>query len=194
MTIFSILLFSFITTFTSCDGQKNAKTLQEQAIDVAVTVSSIDQTIWAIYQDKNTNYWFGSKNNGAYFYDGQQIKHLTVKDGLVSNDVRGFQEDSKGNIFIETERGVSKFDGHTFKTLQIANPVLPISDWVLNPDDLWFRIGFSNNGVYRFDGKRLNYLEFPKSPQEDEFKGKNKNTSIRPYGLYTIYKDRKGVM
>ncbi|MAX81792.1 MAG: hypothetical protein CL843_16640 [Crocinitomicaceae bacterium] len=194
MTIFSILLISFFTTFTSCDGHKNSKTQKEQTIDVGVTVSSIDKTIWAIYQDKNTNYWFGSKNNGVYIYNGQQIKHLTVKDGLVSNDIRGFQEDSEGNIFIETERGVSKFDGRTFTTLQIANPESPKNDWGLDPDDLWFRIGFSNNGVYRFDGKYLNYLKFPQSPQEDEFKSKNKNESIRPYGLYTIYKDHKGVM
>lgn len=158
MTLYTILLTSFFSTFTSCNGQNNSKTLQEKTIEVGVTVPGLDKTIWAIYQDKKTNYWFGSKENGVFFYNGQQIKQMTVKDGLVSNAIRGFQEDSEGNIFIETEQGVSKFDGQTFTTLQIANPESPTNDWVLDPDDLWFRIGASNNGPYQFDGKYLHFL------------------------------------
>lgn len=195
MVVYTILLISFFLSFTSCNEQNNSKTQQEKIIEIGITVPSVDKTIWAIYQDKSTNYWFGSKENGVYYYNGQQIKHITVKDGLVSNEIRGFQEDSEGNIFIETERGVSRFDGQTFKTLQIANPESPTNDWVLEPDDLWFRMGFSNyNGPYRFDGKYLHYLKFPKSPQEDALYSKESNSSLRPYGLYTIYKDRKGFM
>jgi ligand-binding sensor domain-containing protein len=64
---------------------------------------------------------------------------------------------------------------------------------VLKPDDLWFRMGFKS-GAYRFDGKYLHYLKFPTSPQENIFYMKNPNTILKPYGLYTIYKDRKGYM
>lgn len=194
MALYAILLVSFFSTFTSCNGQNISKKQKEKTIEVGVMVPSLDKTIWAIYQDKSTNYWFGSKNNGVFLYDGQQIKQITVKDGLVSDEIRGFQEDSEGNIFIETEHGVSKFDGRTFKTLQIANPESPTNDWVLEPDDMWFRMGFNNNGPYRYDGKYLHFLKFPKSPQEDEFKSNNKNANFRHYGLYTIYKDHKGIM
>jgi ligand-binding sensor domain-containing protein len=112
---------------------------------------------------------------------------------LVSNEIRGIQEDANGNVYFDTEKGVSKFDGRTFKTLQIANPSSPLNDWVLKPDDLWFRMGFKS-GAYRFDGKYLYYLKFPTSPQENTFYKKNPNTNLKPYGLYTIYKDRKGYM
>ncbi len=196
MTIFIITLISFFTIFSSCNGQNNSKTQEEKKTEIGVPVSQLDNTIWAIYQDKKSNYWFGSKENGVFYYNGKQLKQLTIKDGLVSNEVRGFQEDSLGNIFIETEKGVSKFDGHSFKTLEIKDTYSPSDKWSLKPSDLWFRIGFSKNGVYRFDGEYLHYLKFPKSPQEDEFYGKssNANTSLRPYGLYTIYKDPMGVM
>jgi ligand-binding sensor domain-containing protein len=194
MALYSILLLSFFSIFASCKGQNNAKNHEEKTTEIGITVSRLDNTIWAIYQDESKNYWFGSKENGVFYYNGRQIKQITVKDGLVSNEIRGFQEDSEGNIFIETDRGVSKFDGQSFKTLQIANPESPTPDWLLEPNDLWFRIGFTNNGVYRYDGEYLHYLQFPKSPQEDKFMSDNKNTSLRPYGLYTIYKDRKGVM
>ena len=194
MTLYNILLTIFSLTFNSCEGQNNSQTRQGETVEVGVMVPDLDKTIWAVYQDKSSNYWFGSKENGIFFYNGLQIKQMTVKDGLVSNAIRGFQEDAAGNIFIETERGVSKFDGRTFKTLQVANLVFPANGWVLAPDDLWFRMGAGNNGVYRFDGKYLHFLKLPPSPQEAEFKSKNKNTSVRPYGLYTIYKDRKGIM
>lgn len=162
-------------------------------IDTGVTVTQLDKTIWTIYQDKKSNYWFGSKENGVYFYNGQRLKHITTENGLVSNEIRGIQEDANGNVYFDTEKGVSKFDGRTFKTLQITNPASPLNDWVLKPDDLWFRMGFKS-GAYRFDGKYLYYLKFPTSPQENMFYMKNPNTSLKPYGLYTIYKDRKGYM
>lgn len=163
-------------------------------IDTGVTVTQLDKTIWTIYQDKKSNYWFGSKENGVYYYNGQRLKHITTENGLVSNEIRGIQEDANGNVYFDTEKGVSKFDGRTFKTLQIANPASPLNDWVLKPDDLWFRMGSTKSGAYRFDGKYLHYLKFPISPQENMFYMKNPNTSLKPYGLYTIYKDRKGYM
>jgi ligand-binding sensor domain-containing protein len=163
------------------------------SIDTGVTITQLDKTIWTIYQDKKSNYWFGSKENGVYYYNGQRLKHITTENGLVSNEIRGIQEDANGNVYFDTEKGVSKFDGRTFKTLQIANPASPLNDWVLKPDDLWFRMGFKS-GAYRFDGKYLHYLKFPISPQENMFYMKNPNTSLKPYGLYTIYKDRKGYM
>lgn len=193
MTLLAISLLIFFATLTTCNGQNNYKT-QDKSIEIGVTVSQLDKTIWTIYQDKKSNYWFGSKENGVFYYNSQLIKQITTKDGLVSNEVRGFQEDSVGNIFIETEQGVSKFDGQTFTTLQIANPETPSNDWLLKPDDLWFRIGFINNGPYRFDGKFLHHLKFPKSPQEEALYSKESNPSLRPYGLYTIYKDRNGFM
>jgi len=178
LTLLTIFLVSFFVS---------------SSIDTGVTITQLDKTIWTIYQDKKSNYWFGSKENGVYFYNGQQLKHITTENGLVSNEIRGIQEDANGNIFFDTEKGVSKFDGRTFKTLQIANPASPLNNWVLKPDDLWFRMGFKS-GAYRFDGKYLHYLKFPTSPQENMFYMKNPNTSLKPYGLYTIYKDRKGYM
>lgn len=179
LTLFTIFLVSFYVS---------------NSIDTGVTVTQLDKTIWTIYQDKKSNYWFGSKENGVYYYNGQQLKHITTENGLVSNEIRGIQEDANGNVYFDTEKGVSKFDGRTFKTLQIANPASPLNNWVLKPDDLWFRMGSTKSGAYRFDGKYLHYLKFPTSPQENMFYKKNPNTSLKPYGLYTIYKDRKGYM
>lgn len=190
-----VLLFLKLSCikYPSNDKVNNSKVINER-IEIKSSISLINQTIWVIHQDNHSNFWFGSKENGVFFYDGKIIKNYTMKDGLVSNDIRGIQEDSKGNIYFDTGLGVSKFDGQIFNTLPIVNPDSPTNDWVLQQNDLWFRIGFNKNGVYRFDGESLHYLKFPKSPQEDTFYKINSNTSLQPYGLYTIYKDRKGFM
>lgn len=196
MTLYTIIFISVLSMFSSCKGENRSKSIKENTAKIGFPVTKIDKTIWAIYQDKNTHYWFGSKENGVFHYDGKILKNITINDGLISNQIRGFQEDSKGNIFIETEKGVSKYDGKSIKNLPIIEGIYAANDWKLEPDDLWFRIGSGNNGVYRFDGEYLYYLKFPKSPQEDEFIRKNKdfNTNLKPYGLYTIYRDKKGNM
>ena len=166
----------------------------KKTMELGKSVTQLNTTIWSIYQDRQSNFWFGSRENGLFFYNGKDLRQYTTEDGLVSNEVRGIQEDSKGTIFVETEYGVSKFDGQSFTSLEIKNDDAPTDGWQLNPDDLWFRIGFDKKGPYRFDGEYLHYLKLPKSPQEANFYKNVGNTSIQPYGLYSIYKDSKGFM
>jgi hypothetical protein len=125
-----ILLLSLFTTFTSCNGRNNTKTLHE-ITEIGLTGLQIDPTIWAIYQDKKHQIIGSEVNRTEYsiMMDSNFKEFHCTHDGLVSNEIRGFQEDSMGNIFIETERGVNKFDGQTFQTLQIANPESPTNDW-----------------------------------------------------------------
>lgn len=129
-----------------------------------------------------------------YFYDGNELEHLTVEDGLISNEIIGIQEDTNGNIFIETRSGVTKYDGLSYSNLIIKDDKASRNKWVLNEDDLWFRLGFNKRGVYRYDGEYLHYLEFFKAPQEDDFYKNHPGTSFSPYGVYSIYKDRKGLI
>src|SRR5690349_21190761 len=84
-------------------------------------VNELSNAIMVIYQDKKNNYWFGSRGQGVYRYDGKQLLHFTMKHGLISNDIWGIQEDKAGNIYFDTQEGVSKFDGQDFSTLQISD-------------------------------------------------------------------------
>lgn len=192
----SCLFLLFAVTFSSCTGQiKSQNSGNPETTNVSgQLVDELDPTIWSIYQDKNSNFWFGSKDNGVYFYNGKELRHYSENDGLVSNQVTGMQEDATGNIFIETRTGVSKFDSNSFTTLEIKNDDFSQNEWKLKPSDLWFRIGFNNKGPYRYDGEYLHYLKFPKSPREAEFYKKRGETSFSPYGLYSIYKDSRGNM
>lgn len=195
-TIFNlILIIGTIIIVSSCNGKNNFQNskISKKNIELGQPVSELDQTIWNIYQDKNSNLWFGSKENGVFFYDGNGLTHFTKENGLVSNQIRGIQEDLMGNLFFETTIGISKFDGKSFTTLKINDGDFSSDEWKLKTDDLWFRIGFNKKGPYRYDGEYLHYLKFSKSPQEDEFNNQG-IVNYSPYGIYSIYKDSKGFM
>jgi len=197
MIMFKFVLILWISsTFFSCNGQIKSKNvnISEKAISLGKPISEIGQKILLIFQDSKNNIWFGGNNKGAYKYDGKSIVLYSEEDGLIGNDILGIQEDRLGNIYFDTAEGVSKFDGKQFKTLEVIENSSVKNEWKLEPNDLWFRMGWNSGGPYRFDGKRLFHLQFPKNSMENEFNSKYPNVSFNPYAIYYIYKDTKGSM
>lgn len=160
------------------------------------TVAELDKAIFYILQAKDNTYWFGSDGRGVYHYNGKTITRFTTKDGLVSDRIRGAQEDKAGNIYFTTYEGISKFDGQSFTTLGVSTSSAA-TEWKKQPDDLWF-VGAPDTGVvYRYDGKLLHRLALPPTRIGDEQiagfpRSRYPNATYRPYDVYTIVKDRKG--
>lgn len=189
-----LLLIGVLIIVFACNRKPSSKQTKTTAKTTSVgkVVTVIDPSIWVIYQDKKANFWFGSKENGVFRYNGQQITQFTKDDGLWGNQIRGIKEDAVGTLFFETTSGINSFDGVTLKSLTVKSKDSTASQWKLEPNDLWFSAGYHNNGAYRYDGKELHFLEFPKSPQEANFTSKYPNASHNPYGVYSIFKDRNG--
>lgn len=197
ITIFKvILILEILSTFSACNGQVTSKNnnASEKTTSLGTAVSKIDKKILLIFQDSSNNIWFGGNDKGAYKYDGKSLVLYTDKDGLIDNNIWGIQEDRFGNIYFDSKEGVSKFDGKQFTALKIVENSSVKNEWKSEPNDLWFRMGWNNGGPYRFDGKHLYHLQFPKNEMENEFISKNPNASYNPYGVYYIYKDSKGNM
>jgi Two component regulator propeller len=159
------------------------------------TVLDPGQNVPYVFQARNGDYWFGTRE-GAFRYDGKSLVKFTMRDGLCRNQISGFQEDKAGKLYISTGEGVSRFDGKSFTTLPIASGG-DLSDWKLNPDDLWF-VGPGDSGlVYRFDGESLHPLAFPTMPRGDEHaaqcpRWRFPNAIYSPYDVYSILKDSHG--
>ena len=191
----SIFVLAALLLSISCRGQpsahsgNNAKHGQRSINGklIGETVSSVDTNIFAIFQDHRGHYWFGSNGRGLYRYDGRTITHFDTSDGLCNNSIRGIQEDSLGNIYVNTLKGISRFDGE-FATLAVT----PSKDWKLEPGDLWFSSNQDDNGPFRYDGRTLYHLEFPKHYLADDFYKRIPNPPYNPYQVYSVYKDRKG--
>jgi ligand-binding sensor domain-containing protein len=196
MTINSvkIILLIFVSSiFHSCHGQVKPehKKTETETIEIGKVVTEFDNQIWRIFQDSKGKYWFGSNGRGVYYLDGNELKQFTTTDGLVNDTIRGIQEDSSGNIYIETPEGISKFNGKNFTTLKAIKSA--DNQWKLDPDDLWF--GYNANDLYRYDGDSLFELKLPRKDLKKSF---GIDTLIspfitnNPYSVYAINKDKDG--
>ncbi len=189
---FPALLFVLIT---SCHGQNTS------LVESGESVSEMDDSLIIVFQDKNNNYWFGSNGKGVYRYYNEKngarkkIIHYSTKDGLCDNRIWKIEEDKSGNIYFTTQNGISKYDGQKFTTLSITTN--SNDNWKAEPDDLWFKSSQDSGVVYRYDGKSLHRLEFPKTKAGNDYelkwpRSKFKFRNHSPYDVYTIYKDRRG--
>lgn len=160
-------------------------------------VSDIGNSAMVVFQDNNNHYWFGSDGNGLYRYDGKIITQFTTKHGLSGNKIRGIKGDKAGNILINTLDGICKYDGQRFTTLTPVESNAPDRGWSLNPDDVWLGFLPGQRGPFRWDGKTLYALKFPKHAREDEFNAQFKSlprSPFSPYEIYSIYQDSKGIL
>jgi len=196
-----VLLVVVITLVASCKGQSKSDTdtldtpnLQVQTnTTIGTIVTTIDNRIWVVFQDSNSNYWFGSNGKGLYHYDGKELRLITTEHGLVDNTIRGIQEDSFGTIFIETSEGISKYNGTSFTTLKPI--VSPNNKWKLESTDLWF--GYNANDLYRYAGDSLFELKLPRQDLTKAFGREVARTpfesnNFSPYGVYGIDQDKDG--
>jgi len=185
-----ITFFVTITIINSCGGQINSHSVASEKQDnnriSGDTVDGLDQNIMVIYQDKKSNYWFGSWKNGLYRYDGNSITHFTIRHGLPDNRVEEIKEDNQGNIYINTSNGLCKYDGINF--LLLNGTVDSNNQWELKPDDLWFKCLEQPGYVYRLDGNKLSKLKLPTTILGEDYIRAHPNYP-NPYSIYCIYKD-----
>ena len=71
------------------------------------------ERITCVLEADNGDLWIGSNGAGIYRAvnnnDDYTFSSYTVSDGLISNNVRGIQEDWYGNIWITTVNGLSRY-------------------------------------------------------------------------------------
>ena len=124
----------------------------------------------------------------------RQDDHAVFDQGrFAGNDVDGIQEDKHGNLYFNTDQGISKFDGRTFATLE----PIAAGEWKNEPNDLWFGGAQDSGVVYRYDGQSLHRLALPRAKAGDKYyadfpRSKFPNAKFSPYDVYTIFKDSKG--
>ena len=104
------------------------------------------------------------------FVFSQQYTNYSLKDGLPSNNVYRITQDYDGFIWIITDKGISKFDGKTFKNFTIKDG-LPSNDiWnikITTDNKKWFftkanKLGYIlEDKVYSFPSSR-NEILYPR--------------------------------
>jgi ligand-binding sensor domain-containing protein len=177
------LIFLLFLNFSCVEKKATEKEINKSEIVRASKSDTLKFTsgIRVIFQDSKGNYWLGSHNEGVSYYDGKIFQYFNNSNGLLDNQIRSIEEDKNGTIWLGTANGVNSYDGKKFTTYatQTNNPTL---EWNKTSGDLWFNAG-EKDGVNRFDGKKMNYLIFPKL--------KNKNVD-NSFGVTDLSKDKNG--
>ena len=113
----------------------------DQVINLPNTenVSYRPNYIVSMHLDQFNQLWIGTWGGGLSMFDTetQIFRNYTVKDGLPGNYVLAVTEGPHGNLWIGSNKGLSKFDGTTFLNYSQINGL--ISNYV-------FSIEFDNNG------------------------------------------------
>ncbi len=191
-----------IQVSTNITAVENIPT-NENKVDSSVLLN-LRSGIRAILEDSKGNIWFGSHQEGVAMFDGKKLTYFTMEDGLSASQVRSIYEDSNGIVWFECGNGISSYDGKKIITHNEKN-YDSLNNWQSGKDDIWFKgdesIGYNGNetqhGVYRYDGKQLNYHAFTiTSKKADQFsrsistpfiKGKNGMVWFGTYGAVIGY-------
>ncbi|TRX32993.1 regulator [Flavobacterium sp. ZT3R18] len=131
MTLNKILVFIFLTIFSSCNGQEKKNTqkgsntakpspkvvrnFKAGAMAPDFDTTLVSQYIRSIFQDSKGNLWFGTLGEGVVKYDEITLTYFSNPDGFINNTVYAINEDKKGNLWFGTDQGVYKYDGKTFR-------------------------------------------------------------------------------
>lgn len=164
-------------------------------------VTEIDKCIFQIFQDSRGTYWFGhdfGDGSGLYRWSGKgnSFDHFTTESGLPDNGIGKIQEDRFGNLYINTHRGISRFDGRSFTPLKLDESEPADTQVKLGPDVLWFKAGGDQPQATYYDGKSLRKLKIPTTADGDAFEARIPRSKYPrrgcPYDAYTIYQDSRG--
>jgi ligand-binding sensor domain-containing protein len=154
------------------------------------SAQTLPQEIWTMFQSEDNSYWFGSNGMGVFHQTMQGLTQYTIEDDLISNTIRGIQEDEQGMIYIETPEGVSQYDGRTFHNL---TPVISTTNqWELHPEDLWFNCNGDAGDIFRYDGNTMYQLQLPRQDLMSAFGIDTTHERFSPYSVFGVDKDLQG--
>ena len=85
-----------------------------------------------------------------------ESKHLGIKDGMPSENVRAIFKDSHGYMWFGTDAGLARYDGRNIKVFTSKDGLAGDMIWAIDEDKdgiLWF--GCYGSGVSSYDGFSL---------------------------------------
>jgi signal transduction histidine kinase len=123
--------------------------------EVVVDSTLVGQSVTAIYPSRNREIWLGLHSGNVVAFRQGVFHKYSAQDGLPGGEVHGITEDTAGELWVATERGLCSFTGEHFdcRNTQSGLPGERVL-WAI-PDtngNMW--LGY-NIGVARLDLREL---------------------------------------
>jgi len=111
--------------------------------------------VFAIFQDRDGNMWFGTQRSGVVRFNGTTCTVLNTSDGLAHNNVSGaIPQDREGTIWFATAGGgISRYNGQSFTNFTEKDGLVHDTVWAMIKDpngDLWFA---TSGGISQYNGQ-----------------------------------------
>lgn len=115
--------------------------------------------------DQNDHLWIATDGEGITLYNGNYFKHITENEGLKSNHVNSLFNDSFGNIWILTKKGVNRISDGTVQQFEFAN-LLPDVNAVSMVEDM-------NHNFWVMTSNGILYLQKNQTENIHDWNSKN---------------------
>ncbi len=89
-----------------------------------MTVEFSDAVVGPICEDHNGNIWFGTYGSGLYKLEKGRLLNYTIRDGLLSDSIISLYNDTRGTLWIGTNRGLGALENGIFKSYRDNGPRL----------------------------------------------------------------------
>lgn len=112
-----------------------------------------------LYEDREGALWIGTLREGVERHQGGQVTRFTVRDGLASDLIRCLVQDSAGDLWIGTARGLNRLSGD--KIARFGGEDVLTKQAVLTlhadgQDTLW--IGTAGGGLARYRSNQVQMI------------------------------------
>ncbi|MBT3605438.1 MAG: GHKL domain-containing protein, partial [Candidatus Latescibacteria bacterium] len=114
-----------------------------------------DDGVWAMFSDKNERIWFSPFGGGVSYFDGDQIRAITLEDGLPEPVAMSIGQDDQDRMWFGMwETGLCCHDGETITCFTEQDGLGGNRVWCMLQDHrdgaMWFAAW---GGLTRFDGE-----------------------------------------
>jgi len=119
-----------------------------------------------------------------------QFEHITTEQGLSHNMTKSIIQDSKGFIWIGTNRGLNRYDGNKFKNYINTEDSTSLSGVVItdiyedNEGNIW--VGTRWSGLNKYNRAQDNFTHYKTDPED--------STSLSLDHVKSICQDKKGTI
>ncbi len=105
--------------------------------------------VFAALQDSHGFVWFGTKGGGLCRFDGDGFEKFSMKDKLPSNYIQALYEDDQQSIWVGTKKGIARFNGKTFRSIELPEAARNVSTFCQKNDSIIW-IG-SRKGIWEYN-------------------------------------------
>jgi len=141
----SIVLIFFIIAFSLNVGQTYDFVRFAESSGLPIS------QVMSVYQHSNGAIAIGLIGGGFSLYNGRTFHKFSQNEGLSNATVNDIEEDSKGNLWLATNDGLSKFDGKTFENHYEKDRKVTVWALVIDKNDNIFLA--TTDGIVKYDGK-----------------------------------------